>query len=132
VYSTTASYVDAGTFSVYAATQPAHLDEVVTLIRSEVESIVRSGLTADELEVAKGYVAGSFVLGLESPTSRMARLAEHLSIYGRVLSVDEELARYRAVTADDIARVAHEVLGQAWSAAAVGPVSLRRLRSLLA
>ncbi len=132
VYSSTASYVDAGTFTVYAGTQPAHLDEVVGLIRSEVAKVIESGLTADELDVAKGYVAGAFVLGLESPTSRMARLAEHLSIYGRVLTVDEELARFRAVTSDDVARVAHEVLGRPWSAAAVGPVSAKHLRPLLA
>ena len=64
---------------------------------------------------------GSFVLGLEDTGSRMSRLAKGELLYGDLLSVDELLARVDAVTADEVNRVAAELLTRPMSLAVVGP-----------
>ena len=76
-----------------------------------------------ELEVAIGYLAGAYVLGLEDPGSRMARLGALLTTTGAIRPVEEQLARWRAVRLDDVARVVARVLDQPRSMAVVGPVS---------
>ena len=64
----------------------------------------RPGITEGELAVAKGYLEGSLVLGLEDSGSRMARLGRSLMARGEIVTVDEQLARIRAVTPDDVGR----------------------------
>ena len=42
----------AGAFQMYAGTQPEHGDEVIDLMRAELERLVTDGITDDELDVA--------------------------------------------------------------------------------
>ncbi len=127
VYSYTALYSDAGALLVYAGTAPTRLDEVRTLIAAEVERLVGDGVTDHELAVAKGYLQGSTILGLEDSGSRMARLGSNLMARGEVTPVDEHLLRIEAVTAADVARVVRRVLAGPATTAAVGPVDERDL-----
>ncbi len=76
-------YCDAGALTIYAGTAPAHVDAVLDLIEVELEKLVDGGLTDDELDVAKGSSTGSYLLGLEDPGSRMARLGGLLVTTGR-------------------------------------------------
>ena len=71
--------------------------------------------------MAKGYLEGSMLLGLEDSGSRMARLGANLAAHGEVIPIDEHLARIRAVTVDDVDRVARRVLGGSRTVAIVGP-----------
>ena len=73
VYSGVSAYADSGAFQMYAGTQPDHADEVIDLIRAELERLVNDGITDDELDIAIGYLTGAFELGLEDTGSRMAR-----------------------------------------------------------
>jgi predicted Zn-dependent peptidase len=132
VYSSTAAYADAGSLVVYTGTGPDHVDEVLAVVAREVASIAAGGVSAEELDVAVGSLVGAFVLGLEDPGSRMARLGGSLSLRGTVRSVDEQVARYRAVDAAAVARVAGAVLAGPRCIASVGPwgrASLQRWAS---
>ena len=123
VGSGTSSYADGGSLTVYAGTNPSQVGEVIELVGIELEKLLADGVTADELDVAVGYLTGSYVLSLEDTGSRMARLGALLTTTGRIRPVEEQLARWRAVTHDDVARVAHRVLDQPRTLAVVGPVS---------
>ena len=81
--------------------------------------LVADGVTEREWEVALGYLEGSFLLGLEDSGSVMARLGNHVCARGEVTPVEEQLAKLRAVTPDDVAAVARRIL-------AVQPDRLRR------
>jgi predicted Zn-dependent peptidase len=48
---------------------------------------------------------------------------------GRVTPVDEQLAKLRAVTPDDVARAARRILAAAPAVCGVGPLTDRDLRS---
>jgi predicted Zn-dependent peptidase len=122
VYSSLVAYADAGALTVYVGTAPDHLDEVLALVEREVEHLGADGVTADELDVAVGSLTGSYVLGLEDPSSRMARLGGQVTSFGEVRSIDEQLARYRAVTGDAVGAVAKRLLTGDVALAALGPV----------
>jgi predicted Zn-dependent peptidase len=121
VYSYSSQYADAGLVGVYAGCAPGKVEEVLDLIRAELEHVAAEGLNAEEIARGKGMVKGSYVLGLEDTGSRMSRIAKSELLYGDLMSVDELLARVDAVTAADVNRVAAELLDQKMSLAVVGP-----------
>jgi predicted Zn-dependent peptidase len=122
VYSWASTYADSGTAGIYAGTAPARVGELMGVIEDEVAKIAASGVTEAELTVAKGYLEGSMVLGLEDSGSRMARLGRSLMARDEIVPIDEQLDRIRAVTGDDIARVASQVFGGQRTLAVIGPV----------
>ena len=121
VYSFTSHYADTGIFGVYAGCHPQRARDVLELCREQVAMVATGGLSADELEIGKGQMRGGLVLGLEDTGSRMSRLGKAELVYGELLSIDEVLARIDAVTVDDVAALAHELLRQPMALAAIGP-----------
>ena len=75
VYSELAMYHDAGCMLVYAGTSLKSAQQVVKSIVHELSEVVEKRVSDDELRRAKDHLKGSFVLGLESTSSRMGNLA---------------------------------------------------------
>ena len=121
VYSFRASYADTGAWGVYAGTTPDQVGTVLDLIHAELERMVTDGLTAEELERARGAMRGGLALAMEDANSRMIRLGRDELIGAPHLSVDERLAKVEAVTLDDILVVAESLLTGPKVIGAVGP-----------
>ena len=123
VYCATSAYDDTGALTVYAGTGREHLDELRLLVDEELAAVAARGIEPAELAVASGYLCGSYELGLEDPGARMSRLGAQLVTTGRVRPVDEQLARWAAVSLADVARLAAELLGGHRVTAVVGPAA---------
>ena len=121
VYSFASGYSDAGYFGVYAGCLPAKTTQVVDVLTGELERIATELVPADELARVVGQVAGSMVLGLEDTGSRMSRLGRAELVYGELTNVDEVIARYRAVTREQIRDLAAELISQPRFQVVVGP-----------
>jgi predicted Zn-dependent peptidase len=121
VYSFASGFADAGMFGVYAGCQPGKTEEVLDLVLGELDAAARGELSAAEVERGKGQMRGGTVLGLEDVGSRMTRIGKSEISYGEVIGVDEVLARIDAVTPEDVAAVAAELLGRPRCLAVVGP-----------
>lgn len=120
VYSGVAAYTDAGILSVYAGCAPERLGEVVDVVRSVLTDVGAHGLTPAEVVRAQGNLRGGLVLGLEDTPSRMNRLGRS-ELDGRQRTVTESLDRIAAVTPEQVAGVARELLAEPLTAAVVGP-----------
>jgi predicted Zn-dependent peptidase len=131
-YSYHAQYTEAGLFGAYVGTTPQSAQEVVRLLRTEVEDVRDGGLTSEEFERARGHVKGSTVLSLEDPGGRMSRLGKSEIAHGEILTLGESLRRIDAVTLDDARRVAHRVLSQPMTLAVIGPFRPTAFREALA
>ena len=121
VYSYRSSYVESGALAVYAGTAPSRTTEVLKLIGDELERLAHDGVTAHELELAKGHLKGSLALSLEDSGSRMNRIGRAELVHNEVLTVSELVERTEAVTDADVRRVAERVLGNERVVALVGP-----------
>ncbi len=121
VYSFTSSFADAGMFGVYAGCQPRRAEEVLQIVREELDAVARGGLDPAEIERGKGQMRGGIVLGLEDSGSRMTRLGKSELSYGDVLGVNELLARVEAVSPADVREVAQELLLRPRCLTVVGP-----------
>ncbi len=121
VFSSPSSFADSGVLTLYAGTAPARLGELLDVVADVIDGLIADGITDAELDVAKGYLEGATMLGLEDSGSRMARLGSGLTSRGEIIPVAEHLARTRAVTAPDVARVLRRVLAGPAVLSAVGP-----------
>jgi predicted Zn-dependent peptidase len=121
VYSSVASYNDLGVLVISVGTSPKHLADVESVIAHELARLVAEPLSDEELEVAIGFLTGMYVLGLEDTGARAGRLGAQLTLRGQLLDIDDQIARYRAVTAAEVRDIASELLSVAPTVAIVGP-----------
>jgi predicted Zn-dependent peptidase len=132
VYSYTSLYADAGIFAVYAGCAPGKVDEVLALTREELSRVAATGLTASEVARGQGMLKGALVLGLEDTGSRMSRIGKGELLHHDLLTVDQLLTRIDAVTPDDVAAVAAELLTCTPSLAILGPFGDRDFSAAVA
>lgn len=109
VFSFLETYVDTGLFGVYAGTEPKHAERVLRMILTEIKRFVKDPVSLRTLQRTKEQLKGNLILGLESPDTRMHRLAK-MEIYNvEWLSLDDVVDRIDAVTEDDVRTVAREL-----------------------
>lgn len=131
VFSTTAYFSDAGSLAVYAAADEGRLPQVVELLEAEVEGLRRGLVPPEEVARAVQRLTNAFLLSLDDPAGRAARLGTAAALDRTPASPDEVVRLLRAVTPEKVQELARRHLGlegAAW--AAVGP-SAERLRRLL-
>lgn len=116
------AYSDAGVLSVYAGTSLDSVEEVVRLTLEEFRKLKGERLPGEELRRAKDHLKGSLMLSLENTGSRMSHLARQEIYFGRQIGLDELLAGIEAVAADDVQRIANDLL--------VGPLAASVLGNL--
>ncbi|MBI5777044.1 MAG: insulinase family protein [Nitrospirae bacterium] len=132
IYSCLSSYSDGGMWSVYAGTRPAAAPKVVELVSREIKRLCAGGVQRDELARAKNQMKGSVMLGLESTSSRMGKLAKDELHHGRRVSLDEVMAGIDRVNEAQLVGLSRELFDERrLSVAALGPVSRRSLASAL-
>ncbi len=104
------AYSDAGILSVYAGTSLDSVEEVIRLTLEEMKRLKGDRLPADELRRAKDHLKGSLMLSLENTGARMSHLARQEMYFGRQFGLDEITAEIEAVSAEDVQRVASEIM----------------------
>ena len=108
IYSFASFYRAVGMAGVYVGTQPGRSEKAAEAIRGEFARMAKEGLRGEALEDAKQQTLGQLMLSLESPTSRMYRLAS-TAVYGeQYRSLDEVLRTVEALTADEVSGFAEE------------------------
>lgn len=104
----TAMFHDCGFLAISAATSPEQIGEVSDIVIEEMRSIVREGVSTEELELMKEQARASILLGLEDSAGRAATLAQCEMIHGRQIQVEETLANIETVKAEDVQTLARE------------------------
>jgi predicted Zn-dependent peptidase len=110
VYGLNHSYTDAGTLYAQAGVDISRIDEAVSTIAAELRKIAAEPLPADELEKARNFAKGRFVLQLESPQGLMMFGLRREVLERRLPDPEEVVRGLDAVTSDDVARVASELI----------------------
>ena len=132
VNSYVSNFLDTGAFSVYAGVDPTKTVEAVKAVLEELARL-RDGVSDEELLKAKELSKGRLLLRLEDTRAVASWLGGQELLLDRVYSVDEAVAFLEAVTADDLRRVASDLLvTDQLYLALVGPFrSEKRFASLL-
>jgi predicted Zn-dependent peptidase len=122
VYSFAGQYADTGQVGLYVGTRPDKVGEALEVVRDELDRLRENPATEDELERARENVKARVVLALESTGARMNRLGASLMFGLPLLETDEVMARFDAVTLDDLRELTDELWApERLSAAGIGP-----------
>jgi predicted Zn-dependent peptidase len=114
------AYSDAGLWSVDFQCAPNRLAEILDLVRAGLDEVAANGVTPVELARAQGQMRGQTVLSYEGPQARMSRLGSN-AMLGDERTLSEVLARFDAVTADEVQAEAVRLFSQPPVLGLVGP-----------
>ena len=109
VYSFNTSHEDTGVFSMYTALGKETEAKAIELIREECLRLAADGPDRAELSRCREQAKTNMLLGMESTSARMNQLGRGEMFFDRAPELDEVMAMYDAVTADDIARLARQI-----------------------
>jgi predicted Zn-dependent peptidase len=123
VYSFNQGYSDAATFGLYAGCSPAKAREVTELMIAELDKVAQTGITSEELALARGNISGSLALKFETNQARMSRLASAEIVAGEFMDLDETIERFEAVELSQVQALAQDLLKLPRSIVAVGDVT---------
>ena len=109
VFSELSMYRDTGLLAIYAGTALETARKVVESIMHEFQDLKQHPVPEDELRRAKDHLKGSFMLGLESTSSRMSNLARQEMYFKRFFTLDEMLESIESVTSEGVQKVAQDL-----------------------
>ena len=122
VYALNAAFTDAGSLFSQAGVDLKRAEEAVEVIATEFRKLAEEAVPAEELEKARALAKGRFVLQTESPNGLITFGLRREVLEGKAAEPTEVLAGLDAVTADDVLRVAQDVIGgQGMRLAVIGP-----------
>jgi predicted Zn-dependent peptidase len=122
VYAYQHLYQSTGTLGVYVGTHPGSAGEAEQVIRAELARLSREGLSSEELASGQRQLKGQIMLSLESPSSRMHRLAGTVLHADRYRRLDEILAEIDAIGPDAVNALAAEYFApERWCTVRLGP-----------
>jgi predicted Zn-dependent peptidase len=122
VYSYAAQYTETGQIGLYVGTREEHLAECLEIAATQLAELAAGNVGEDELARAKENLKVRLYLGLESTSNRMTRLGKATVTDMPLLSIPELVRRTEAVSAEEIAQLAGELLApERLSAAGIGP-----------
>jgi predicted Zn-dependent peptidase len=134
VYGLNHSYTDAGSLYAQGGVDINRIDDAVTTIAAELRNIADEAVPADELEKARSFAKGRFVLQLETSQGLIMFGLRREVLETRTPDPEEILAELDKVTAEDVARVAQDVIKRGGlNLAVIGPFDeAARFEKLLA
>ncbi|MFA5518592.1 MAG: pitrilysin family protein [Spirochaetota bacterium] len=127
IYSFHSSYIDCGVFGIYCATTADKFRHTVELILRECRTMLKEGISKEELEDTKTFMKGNLALSLESNEVRMSQLARNEMIYGRSFDFNDIVRFINNITMDDYVRVCERIFkNKDFSLISIGKLKKRK------
>lgn len=109
VYSYISDHEDTGLMGLYTALGQETEEQALTTMCRVVSELAEHGPTPAELNRAREQAKANVLMGLESMQARMSHMGNSMLLFNRILSTDDILARYDAISADNLRALAQEV-----------------------
>jgi predicted Zn-dependent peptidase len=103
-------YKDTGVLGAYLGCDLSKSESAVNLLLAEFDKIKNEEISDAEFSSTKMQLSGNLLLGLESSTNRMNRLARNELYMGQFLTINETIKNIERVKKADLTRVAREYL----------------------
>jgi predicted Zn-dependent peptidase len=121
VFGTNHAYTDAGSLYAQSGVDIARIDEAVITIVEQFNLLAEEPVPSDELEKARNFAKGRFVLQLESPHGTIMFGLRREVLEDRAEEPQAVLDALDAVTAEDLQRVAQDIVDDGPYLSVIGP-----------
>jgi predicted Zn-dependent peptidase len=116
-------FLDTGAITIYAGVEPKNLPVAIKAILEQLARL-KEPIPEDELVKAKELAKGRLLLRMEDSRNVAGWMGGQEILTGKILSVDQVASTIDAITADEIERLAKELLvASQLRLAVVGPVA---------
>ena len=116
------SYTDAGSLFAQAGVDINRIDDAISTTAGELRKIAEEPIPTEELEKARSFAKGRFVLQLETSQGLIMFGLRREVLESRTPNPDEILAELDKVTAEDVQAVARDLIAdKALQLAVIGP-----------
>ncbi len=102
IYSFPTSFRDCGMFTIYAATNPDKVNQVIECIGTELNNLIKNGITESELLRSKNQLKGNYCLSLDSTSGRMTSIGKSKIITGEVNDPEEVLKKIDSIEMNNV------------------------------
>ena len=110
IYSSMHNYTKSGVFTLYCSMNPGQLSLVRELIDEELYQLVHHGFTREEFEKARSQLKGSYLLGMESTSGRMASMGKSELLLERIETPDDILLKINQLDQSNAEKVMRQYL----------------------
>jgi len=117
---------DIGMFGIFAGLEKKRFQEAVGAVIKELKSVLRDGVTSEELKRAKDNIKGRTTLAFEDSATQAEWYGKEWLFRRRVETPEERLRRYEKVTRADVRQVARAIFRpEQMASAVIGPFGKR-------
>ena len=102
VYSYIQPYLGVGTLNIYTGLSNKYCDKAVSVINDHLYDFANKGISKELLEINKEKIKASYILGLESTSSRMFANAKTLLLQNKIKTQEDVINRINKIDNDDI------------------------------
>jgi predicted Zn-dependent peptidase len=110
VYADYNNYVDTGLFSIYGGINLDKTEQAIESILAELERLRIEPVSEAELTKVKNKMSGSLQMALENTFAIADRMGTRLLLLDQIKTPEETIAEIDAITAEDVMRVAKDLL----------------------
>ena len=113
---------ESGILGVSTGTGEKEAGEISAVIAGEMASLAETA-TEEEVARARAQLKSGLLMGLERPGSRAEQIAGQYFAFGRVLSIEEMIAKLEAVDAGAVRKYGSQVMSRGLPAmSSIGPI----------
>lgn len=102
VYSSPSAYTKTGAFNIFLNISEENTDKALTAVREEIDALLQSGLTDEELDRSKVQLKSSLVFAGENVQSIMSSCGKVMLGNNELFDFDKKIALIDAVTKEDV------------------------------
>lgn len=105
IYSYISTFKNTGIVSIYTSLNPNYAEDALRLIKSELEEFRNYKISKEKLAKCKEQIKGSYILGLESTSSRMFSNGKSVLFMDKINYPDEIMKKIDAIDNESLDRV---------------------------
>ena len=102
VYSYMQPYLGVGTLNIYTGLSNKYCDKAISVINEHLYDFAKKGISKELLEINKEKIKASYILGLESTSSRMFANAKCFLLQNKIKTQEDVIKRINKIDSDDI------------------------------
>lgn len=102
IYSYGQPYLGVGTLNIYTGLSKQYADKALYVINRELKSFADKGISDEKLQINKEKIKASYILGLESTSSRMFANAKSMLLQNKIKTQDDVINKINKISQEDI------------------------------
>lgn len=102
IYSYGQPFLGVGTLNIYTGLSKQYANKALSVINRELKAFAENGISNEKLLINKEKIKASYILGLESTSSRMFANAKSMLLQNKVKTQEDVINKINKISQDDI------------------------------